>query len=121
MQEKIQAFTFKVKWVRGKTHYIATHERLPVFAPMEEEFPIDCTITHCQQIREGKTMNAIDELQHKDYKKLIASVLEEEDFAKLPHAHPARAYKSLVVRISISNTGNTDVAMLDGQRIIVPT
>ena len=66
-------------------------------------------------------MNAIDELQHKDYKKLIASVLEEEDFAKLPHAHPARAYKSLVVRISISNTGNTDAAMLDRRRNIMRT
>ena len=32
----------------------------------------------------------------------------------------ARAYKSLAGRISISNTGNTDVAMPDGRRIIVP-
>ena len=31
-----------------------------------------------------------------------------------------RLYKSLANRISISHTGNTDVAMLDGQRIIVP-
>ena len=31
-----------------------------------------------------------------------------------------RAYKSLANRISISNTGNTDVAMLDQRRIIVP-
>ena len=47
-------------------------------------------------------------------------VLEEEDFSKLPNDHPARAYKSLAHRISISNTGNTNVAMLDGKRIIVP-
>ena len=65
-------------------------------------------------------MNAIDELQHEDCKKLIVAILEKEDFAKLPHTHPARAYKFLAGRISISNTGNTDVAMLDGRRIIMP-
>ena len=65
-------------------------------------------------------MNAIEELQHEDYKQLISAVLEEEDFSNLPNNHPARAYKSLVHRISISSTGNTNVAMLDGRRIIVP-
>ena len=65
-------------------------------------------------------MNAIEELQHNDYKKLISAVMEEEDVSKLANDHPARAYKSLAHRISISNTGNTNVAMLDGRRIIVP-
>ena len=65
-------------------------------------------------------MSAIEELQHKDYKQLISAVLEEEDFSKLPNDHPARAYKSLAHRISISSTGNTNVAVLDGKRIIVP-
>ena len=65
-------------------------------------------------------MNSIEELQHENYKKLISAVLEEEDFAKLPNDHPARAYKSLAHRISISSMGNTNVAMLDGRRIIVP-
>ena len=50
-------------------------------------------------------------MQYKDYKKLISAILEVEDFAKLPHTHPARAYKSLANRISISNMGNTDVAI----------
>ena len=63
-------------------------------------------------------MNAIEELQH--YKKLISAVFEEEYFAKLPNTHPARADKSLANRTSISNTGNLDVAMLDGRGIIVP-
>ena len=66
-------------------------------------------------------MNAIEELRHEGYKNLISAILEEEDLAKLLNNHPARAYKSLVDRISISNTGSTDVAMLDGRRTIVPT
>ena len=96
MREKIQEFTFEVEWVQGKTHYIADAlSRAPVFAPEEEEFTIDCAITHCRQINEARTMNAIEELQHEDYKQLISAVLEEEDFSKLPNDHPARAYKSL--------------------------
>ena len=36
-----------------KTHYIADAlSRAPVFAPEEEEFTIDCAITHCRQIKE---------------------------------------------------------------------
>ena len=65
-------------------------------------------------------MNAIEELQQESYTKLVSAILEEEDFAKLPNSHPARAYKSLAHRISISKMGNTDVAMLDGRRFIVP-
>ena len=121
MREKIQEFTFEVMRVQGKTHYIANAlSRSPVFTPEEEEFTIDCAITDCRQINEARTMNAIEELQHEDYKKLISAVLEEEDFSKLPNNHLARAYKSLADRISISNTGSTDVAVLDGRRIIVP-
>ena len=121
MREKIQEFTFDVKWVQGKTHYIADAlSRAPVFAAEEEDFTIDCAITHCRQVNATRAMNAIEELQHENYKKVISAVLEEEDFAKLPNDHPARAYKSLAHRISISSTGNTNVVMLDGRRIIVP-
>ena len=72
MREKIQEFTFEVKWVQGKMHYIADAlSTSPVLAPEEEEVTIDCAITHCRQINEAMTMNAIEELQHEDYKKLI--------------------------------------------------
>ena len=37
MREKIIEFTFEVKWVEGKTHYIADAlSGAPVFAPEEE-------------------------------------------------------------------------------------
>ena len=82
MREKIEEFTLKVKWVQGKTHNIANAlSRLPIFAPKEEEFTIDCAITHCRQIKETRTMNAVDEMQHKDYKKLISAILEVEDLS----------------------------------------
>ena len=38
MREKIIEFMFEVRWVEGKTHYIADAlSRAPVFAPEEEE------------------------------------------------------------------------------------
>ena len=41
MHQKMIEFTFEVKWVEGKTHYIADAlSRALVFAP-EEEFTID--------------------------------------------------------------------------------
>ena len=50
----------------------------------------------------------------------IEATLQGKEFSKLPLTHPARVYKSIADRISISTTGTTDVAMLDSTRIIVP-
>ena len=123
MREKIIEFTLEVRWVEGKkTHYIADAlSRAPVFAPEEEEFTIDCAITHCRQIKEGsEIMHTFAGLQQEEYRQLIEATLEGKDFSKLPLTHPARAYKSIADRISVSKAGTTDVAMLDSTRIIVP-
>ena len=53
------------------------------------------------------------------YKRQEAT-LQGKEFSKLPLTHPAKAYKSIADRISVSTTGTTDVAMLDSTRIIVP-
>ena len=115
MREKIIEFTFEVRWVEGKTHYIADAlSRAPVFAPEEEEFTIDCAITHCRQIKEGsEIMHMFAGLQQEEYRQLIEATLEGKDFNKLPFTHLARAYKSIADRISVSKAGTTDVAMLD--------
>lgn len=53
MREKIIPFMFKVSWVEDKMHYKADAlSRAPIFIPEEEEFIIDCAITHCRQIKE---------------------------------------------------------------------
>ena len=53
------------------------------------------------------------------YFTLIEATLQGKEFGKLPLTHPARAYKSIADRISVSTTGTTDVTMLDSTRIIV--
>ena len=66
-------------------------------------------------------MHTFAGLQQEEYKQLIEATLQGKDFSKLPQTHPARAYKSLSkrIRVSISTTGTTDVAMLDSTRIII--
>ena len=122
MREKIIEFTFEVKWVEGKTHYIADAlSRAPVFTPEEEEFTIDCAITHCRQVKErSEIMHTFAGLQQEEYTQLIEATLQGKEFSKLPLTQPARAYKSIADRISVSTTGTTDVAMLDRTIIIVP-
>ena len=92
MREKIIEFTFEVRWVEGKTHYIADAlSRAPVFAPEEEEFTINCAITHCRQIKErSEIMHTFAGLQQEEYTQLIEATLESKDFSKLPLTHPAR-------------------------------
>ena len=104
MREKIIEFTFEVRWVEGKTHYIADAlSRAPVFAPEEEEFTIDFAITHCRQIKKrSEIMHTFAGLQQEEYTQHIEATLEGKDFSKLPLTHPARAYKSIADRISIS-------------------
>ena len=65
-------------------------------------------------------MHTFAGLQQEEYRQLIEATLEGKDFSKLPFTHPARAYKSIADRISVSKAGTTDVAMLDSTRIIVP-
>ena len=122
MREKIIEFTFEVSWVEGKTHYIADAlSRATVFAPEEEEFTINCAITHCRQIKEeSQIMHTFAGLQQEEYTQLIDATLQGNEFSKRPLTHPARAYKSIADRIYISTTGTTGVAMLDSTRIIVP-
>ena len=65
-------------------------------------------------------MHTFAGLQQEEYTQLIEATLQGKEFSKLPLTHPARAYKSMADRISISTTGTTDVAMLDSTRIILP-
>ena len=57
-------------------------------------------------------MNTFAALQQEECTQLIEATLQGKEFSKLPLTHPARAYKSIVDRISVSTTGTTDVAML---------
>ena len=65
-------------------------------------------------------MHTFAGLQQEEYIQLIKATLQGKEFGKLPLTHPARAYKIIADRISISTTGTAEVAMLDSTRIIIP-
>ena len=66
MREKIIEYCFEVKWVKGRSHYIAdTLSRVPVFDTQEEELTIDCAI-NCQT-KHGETMSNINNLRGREY------------------------------------------------------
>ena len=120
MREKLTEYSFEVKWVEGKSHYIADAlSRAPVFEPQEEELTIDCAI-NCLRLTDSKAISILDEIRGEEYKQLINCIISNRELKDLPPDHPARKYKEMGKRISISTTGNTYVAMLDSKRIIIP-
>ena len=120
MREKLTEYSFEVKWVEGKSHYIADAlSRAPVFEPQEEELTIDCAI-NCLRLTDSRAISILDEIRGEEYKQLINCIISDRELKDLPPDHPARKYKEMGKRISISTTGNTDVAMLDSKRIIIP-
>ena len=59
------------------------------------------------------------ELHNKQYRQRLSGTHRIE-LSTLPAGHPARGYKDIADLISISNYGKSDIAMLNGKRIIVP-
>ena len=84
----------------------------------EEELTIDCAI-NCLRLTDSRAISILDKIRGEEYKQLIKCIISDRELKDLPPDHPARKYKEMGKRISISTTGNTDVAMLDSKRIIL--
>ena len=107
MREKLTEYSFEVKWVEGKSHYIADAlSRAPVFEPQEEELTIDCAI-NCLRLTDSRAISILDEIRGEEYRQLINCIISDRELKDLPPDHPARKYKEMDKRISISTTGNT--------------
>ena len=83
MREKIMEYTTIVKWVPGKSHYIADAlSRSPMFDTNENEYPISCNYQSVQSawgcIKEGtkiRTIYRIEEVEFVFRRKLLKFVL----------------------------------------------
>ena len=63
-----------MNWVEGKTHYIVDAlSRLPVFAPQQEDFPVD-DITHCFVINKINGIDSIVNSISHEYEELLQFV-----------------------------------------------
>ena len=121
MREKLTNYSFKVKWVEGKTHMIADAlSRAPVFQPEEEEDETTDTAIRCLQIRESNELASIADAIDEKYNAIVQAGKSDTNFKLLPSHHPVRQLLSISTQLSIDKLGEQDVIMLDGSRILVP-
>ena len=84
MREKVIEYCFEVKWVEGKSHYIADAlSRAPVFQAQEEELTADCAIS-CLQAKHTEIIDSLNRLRGREYNELITAVKEGKDLRQLP-------------------------------------
>ena len=112
MREKIMEYTPIVKWVPGKTHYIADDlSRSPMFNTNEDEHTISCNYQSVQSawdhIKEG-TKSA-------HYAALQKAVEPGEPNVEISQ------FKTLLHRLSIRRIEDVDMAILNSTRLVIPT
>jgi hypothetical protein len=122
-REKLAGYSFTVRWVEGKTHYIADAlSRHPVFPPPEEEAAGEDNIAN---VVLGQALSTDPKLQalvgaaasDDDYQSVKKALLEGLATKDLPPGHPARAYSNVWRDLSVYENG---LLILEETRIVVP-
>jgi hypothetical protein len=120
MRERLTGFNLKVKWVEGKTHYIADAlSRAPVFGPMENIEDTE-NVVNCSQVIADPGINSIVHWVDDEYRAMISAFSGEIEKAMEDSTHPANILKSVADRISVYNHGEEKLLLLDGQKLVVP-
>ena len=112
MREKLTAYTFIVKWVRGKDHFIADAlSRAPVFPPDEDiDLKVDTALT-CLIATSDPALKIVTDSIDSDYTALA------RDIAAGTCVSPMFPfYKALRDRLSVVD----NLILLDSTRIVLP-
>ena len=127
MREKLTVYSFTVKWVEGKTHYIADAlSRYPVFNPdssidaemAEPELP---EIVKCMRTTHAHGLQDICQYIDNDYKMIADIVESDQKWQRFSRTHPAMQYKGIMHRLSLHRTDKHKLILLDRTRIVIPT
>ena len=111
MREKMMEYSPEVKWVPGKTHYIADAlSRSPLFEANEEEYTVSCSYISVETAWESIKEGAKDQ----EYMALTKAIKDDKP---LPKNSP---YRTLYDRLSIRQIEDTELACLDSTRLVVP-
>ena len=118
-------YNFTVKWVPGKTHYIAdTLSLAPVFWAAElDEDPRDIEDTiHCLRILNDPALNIITEAaEDNTYAKAAAELLQTGRHASPSESSPLHEYASVLSSISISEPEKGTLHLMkDRAKIVIP-
>jgi hypothetical protein len=112
IREKLGEFNFEVKWVPGKTHYIADAlSRAPLFAADDlSDMAIDTARTCLADTASPKLIEVLDDIDH-DYR-----VLRKDVETGIASGVASKQLKSLFDRLSVDE----ELVYLDAQRLILP-
>ena len=124
-REKLMFYNFTVKWVPGKTHYIAdTLSRAPVFSAAElDEDPRDIEDTiHCLRNSNDPALSIITEAAEDNaYMQAAAEQLQTGKHALPSENSRLHEYVSVLSLISISDTREGKLLLMkDRAKIVIP-
>ena len=124
-REKIMFYNFSVKWVPGKTHYIADSLSFsPVFSAAElDEDPRDIEDSiHCLRISSEPALNIITEAAEDNaYAKAAAELLQTGKHASPTESSPLHEYSSVLNTLSIAEPEKGRLLLMkDSAKIVIP-
>ena len=133
LREKLTDFTFDVKWVPGKKHEAADAlSRRPEFKTMEEEEDEQCrdplkrislcrrTYSSHKKARKDPQMRIFIDAIDPEYRQVLRAFRDNADVKKLQSTHPARAYSTVWSKLSLMDSCEDTLLILDDKRICVP-
>ena len=111
MREKVTQYSFTVRWVAGKTHYIADAlSRAPVFSPEEEDLQIDTALS-CLTVTKDPALEVLYSHIEDDYKLFYQDVQNDTSLSKM-----MSQLKNLRDRLGTDGF----LVSLDSKRIVLP-
>ena len=112
IREKVSGYTFSVKWVAGKTHYIADAlSRAPLFVPEDDPDMVVDTALTALAITDDPAFRIIQQNIDPDYIQCMNDIMGETERSSL-----IKKLSNIRKRLSVSD----NVILLDSVRIIPP-
>ena len=123
MREKIAHFNFELKWVAGKTHYIADAlSRVPVFRPKEQLKETEEEAI-CLKIADDPIINLIASAAGDiEYQRIISVLQSAASPADLEDNQPAQHFRKKWHKLSIVQLENEEHPLIirNGKQIVIP-
>ncbi|XP_059085528.1 uncharacterized protein K02A2.6-like [Tigriopus californicus] len=127
---KLAAYTFDVQWIPGKKHHVADAlSRFPLFDIQKEDqdepvlsgFDSIHLATISLNSAPDSGLASVSEIAKGDvnYQAIISTLLSGQSPKSLPQSHPSKLYSKQWEALSLDYS--TDLLILQGHRIVVPT
>ena len=121
LREKVAAFSFTVKYVQGKSHYIADAlSRYPLWGAAEDGTEHELTSV-CFAMRQEVAISQLDVAAGDDeeYMAVRAAIKGGMKARQVPKDHPGRAYNKVWDNLGLFSK-DSNLMILNGARICVP-